>query len=412
LYEDVQTNTQIKVKYYTDMSGFTNINDNTFYVQDIDGNKVQGTITPFNPSNRMVIFTPTFGLKGSTLYIVTLKKEIINETVPYPFSWYFITEDTVIPQVVSTVPVNGNDFFSPNEDIRVKFNKTMNINMLQEKIFQLTDSKGNSVKGSLIYDMENNYLIFTPDTSLVGLESYTATVFSKFQDMGGHSLTADYIWNFRTTKILSSAGGELKSLDKKIKLRVPKNALTSDTAISISRLATADIPSVPADSKLKSIKQAYSFEPSGLKLNKPITITLEYPDVNNNNIVDDYETGVDFAPSIDATKLGLFYYNSSTQRYERIGGTVDTATKTLTASINHFSIFGLFEDNNTYDEDLNIDINISPRIFDLSQDSSVDIGFNLKLSINGTAEIKIYNLAGRLVKTLKEGMNVNVEATM
>ncbi|MDD5066379.1 MAG: Ig-like domain-containing protein, partial [bacterium] len=360
-----------------------------------------------NPSNRQIVFTPVAGLKGSTLYIATIQKGIIAEAVPYPYSWYFITQDMVQPRVSSTTPNSGDDFFDPNEAISVRFNKTMNINMLQENIFSLKDSKGNTVSGSLIYDLENNNLIFTPENALLNLESYTAAVYSKFQDMGGHPLTSDYTWNFRTTQILSSAGGDLESSDGKIRLRVPKNALNSDTAISISRIPVSSIPP-SSNPNLKSIKLAYAFEPSGLTFNKAVTIKLSYPDDNNNGNVDDPDTKTDILPGVPETKLSRFYYNTETGSYERVGGTVDTAENAITASIRHFSTFALFQDDNTYNENLDItEINTYPRIFSPSKDGNLDINYNVKLSGTGKATVKIYNLAGRLVKELKNGMTVS-----
>lgn len=206
LYEDVETNAPVYVVYSMNMGGYTNFNDDTFSVHDLDGNKVTGTVTNF-PALKTVVFIPAGGLKGSTLYIVKITKEIIPDSVPRPFSWYFITRDTVVPQVVSTAPAQGDDFFNPKENVVVHFNKTMNINMIQENIFRLADSRGNAVQGSLIYDLENNDLIFTPETALNGLEAYSASIFSRFQDMGGHSMSGDYTWNFRTTQMISSAGG-------------------------------------------------------------------------------------------------------------------------------------------------------------------------------------------------------------
>ncbi|MDD5067062.1 MAG: FG-GAP-like repeat-containing protein, partial [bacterium] len=97
LYEDVATNTPLKITYSLDMSAYSNFNDTTFILQDIDGNRVHCTNSGFNPSNRQIVFTPVAGLKGSTLYIATIQKGIIAEAVPYPYSWYFITQDMVQP---------------------------------------------------------------------------------------------------------------------------------------------------------------------------------------------------------------------------------------------------------------------------------------------------------------------------
>ncbi len=406
--EDVETNTVIKVYYNSDMSSYTNFNDNTFYVQDAAGNKVSGAVSSFNSISNTVTFTPTGGLKGSTIYIVTIKKDIISDSVPYPYSWYFITKDTVKPVVVSTTPAANEDFFDPLQEIKLIFNKTMNVNQLQENIFELKESSGKEIDGSLTYDIENNILIFKPKTELNGVTKYIATLKSKFEDMGGQEIGSDYQWIFRTTRILTSSGGEISSSDNKIKLRMPKNAVTSSIALSISKLSTSELSSLPSDDNLRSVKLAYRFYPEGTKFNKPITITLSYNDNDNNGLVDDPDTGIDFSPSIDEKKLALFYYNESTHKYERIGGTVDTANNTLTAAIKHFSIFGIFEDLSSYNDDLAItEINTYPRIFKPSSDDHIDINFNVALTGSGTADIKLYNLAGRLVKTIISDMSVN-----
>ncbi|MBU1077039.1 MAG: VCBS repeat-containing protein [Spirochaetes bacterium] len=402
-FEDVATNTVIKVTYSVDMSSVTNFNDDNFYIQDLMGNKVSGTCSKFNPTNRTVTFTPYSPLDGSTLYIVTLKKPIISESVPYPYSWYFITQDTVLPKVLSTSPAEGDDFFNPTQTIAVNFNKTMNVNMLQEGIFEL--KQGDTViNGDLIYDMQNNMLIFQPKSPLDGLAKYTATVFSKFEDMGGISLSSSYTWSFRATRILSAAGGILESSDGSIRLRVPKNALRSDTAISVSK--TSNTPA-PADPMTRSAKLGFIFEPSGLVFNKAVTVFLTYPDADNNGIVDDPATGADFQPPLYASKLALFYYDKKSGKYERIGGTVDQVNKKVQATVKHFSTFALLEDNNVYDDDLEItEINTYPRVFSPSDDETVDISFNVKLKASGKADVKIYNLAGRLVKEVKTDMDI------
>lgn len=188
---------------------------------------------------------------------------------------------------------------------------------------------------------------------------------------------------------------------------MPKNAITSDTAISISRLPAVSIPAA-ADTALRSVKLGYSFEPSGLNFNKAVTIRLSYPDADNNGLVDDPDTGADLSPPVDETRLALFYHDSAQGRYERVGGTVDPAANTITASLKHFSTYAIFEDSNVYAEDLAItEITTYPRIFSPSQDGYVDINYSVKLTGSGKADIKVYNLAGRLVKELGEDMSVS-----
>ncbi len=406
--EDIATNTTIRVYYNSDMSGYTNFNDNTFYVQDLAGNKVSGTVSLFNPISNYVEFIPDNGLQGSTIYIVTIKKDIISDSVPYPYSWYFITKDTVIPEVVSTTPAADEDFFDPQQEIKIEFNKTMNVNQLQEDIFELKDSKGKTIDGTLTYDMEHNILIFKPLTELSGITHYIARLKSKFEDMGGQEISSDYVWNFRTTQILSSKGGIISSSDNNIKLRMPKNAVSSSIAISISKLNSTELSALPSEENLRNIKQAYRFYPEGSKFHKPVTIVLSYSDNDNNGYVDDPDTGLDFTPKVDEKKLALFYYNEEKNSYERIGGTVDTKNNTITAVIKHFSIFAIFEDSNNYQNNLSIkEINIYPRIFKPSIDEYLDISFEVELTGEGSADISIYNLAGRMIKNLTTDMIVN-----
>lgn len=73
---------------------------------------------------------------------------------------------------------------------------------------------------------------------------------------------------------IGAAGGELRSLDRSLRLSIPAGALDSDTAISIAEIAPADMPLPLKD---LGAARAWRLGPAGLQFAQPATLTLALP---------------------------------------------------------------------------------------------------------------------------------------
>ncbi len=142
----------------------------------------------------------------------------------------------------------------------------------------------------------------------------------------------------------------------------------------------------------KSIPEAlYDLGPDGQVFSQPVKITLLYPTPEN---------------GMDENMYRIFWYDGKNWRY--IGGNVDTAKNTVTAWVNHFSKFGVFEVVNT------ITINAQSykpqeKILTLNKDGLNDVAYfsglqtaNFLTVANGGNEVvvKIYNIRNQLIRKL------------
>ena len=119
--------------------------------------------------------------------------------------------------------------------------------------------------------------------------------------------------------IVGAAGGTVASDDGVVSVVIPAGALFEDTAIEVTSLTTTP----PG-----GIGTAYLFKPEGLSFDIPVTIAIDYDELD---IPDGLaESGI---------TLGTFV-NGHQWRY-MMGGSVDTSANTVTGTTSSFSTYGL-----------------------------------------------------------------------
>lgn len=117
---------------------------------------------------------------------------------------------------------------------------------------------------------------------------------------------------------------------QKAKVAIPKNALTVDTDISITRLgaeAVADLADRNAAASRGGVLRhgkPYEFGPEGLKFKEPVSISLPY----DAGLSDNERSG-----------LRLAYWNSSAKRWELLDSSVDEKEGVVTGKTTHFSVY-------------------------------------------------------------------------
>jgi len=140
--------------------------------------------------------------------------------------------------------------------------------------------------------------------------------------------------------------------DNKSELRVPAGAMgngrfyvSANPIIEPLQIDPAAIVSAAAASASTgwiivpgTIREMAAFETTGIHsggFNKEISLTIYYPDANNDGIVD--------SVPLRATSLRMMTLNSGTGRWEPVSGSnVDPAKKYVTAAVDHFSVYALF----------------------------------------------------------------------
>ena len=116
-----------------------------------------------------------------------------------PYVWSFTT--IVLPQVISTVPVNGATGVPINLAISATFSAAMNkatLNSPATNFTLVTTLGGVNVAGTVNYVPVGSTATFTPNVALTPTTQYTATITTGAQDPAGNGLLNPYVWIFTT----------------------------------------------------------------------------------------------------------------------------------------------------------------------------------------------------------------------
>lgn len=105
--------------------------------------------------------------------------------------------------------------------------------------------------------------------------------------------------------------------------------------ITIKPVAEEKRPQVPAGALFQFAGYAYEVSPDSATFNPAITLTVEIPE--------------DVWNSLDLTgrQLTVKWYNKETGLWEDVQTTISPGTRTVTATITHFSIYALFTEQVT-----------------------------------------------------------------
>lgn len=129
-----------------------------------------------------------------------------------------------------------------------------------------------------------------------------------------------------STMINAATGGSTGLLGQ-IMLDIPPGALNTDTNIEI--LPLKGTPFNPPLSSRTLLSNRYEILPDGTQFDSDITITMNY---------DPAELA---AKGLDENTIDIVFYDVLKQDWISIGGTVNVATNTVTAQVNHFTAFGM-----------------------------------------------------------------------
>lgn len=129
-----------------------------------------------------------------------------------------------------------------------------------------------------------------------------------------------------TQSVIGAAGGTITSQigsTTYATLNIPSGALTSDTEITIfiGPLPESVSPTVV------TVPRAFTFGPSGTTFLSPVSAVINY-------------TAEELAGG-DVKTLKAYIWDSQTQGWAETAGTVNKGLKTLTANLNHFSLYGV-----------------------------------------------------------------------
>jgi hypothetical protein len=176
------------------------INTTTFTVTGPGVTPVAGVVTY---AASTATFTPSTALALNTLYTATITTgatDVFGNALAANFVWSFTTSTIACaaPTVISVAPPNGATAICPNTLVTATFSEAMKSSTINTATFTLTGPGVTPVAGTVTYVASSDVATFTPTNPLALSTTYTATITTGAQDLGGDPLGSNYVWSFTT----------------------------------------------------------------------------------------------------------------------------------------------------------------------------------------------------------------------
>jgi hypothetical protein len=111
------------------------------------------------------------------------------------------TSDTTAPMVSLVNPADLGTGICLEASVNATFNEAMNASTITAGVFALrsdSQSPGEAVAGTIVYDTAGKSASFTPTRSMNANTRYTATISNGAKDLAGNALANSKIWTFTT----------------------------------------------------------------------------------------------------------------------------------------------------------------------------------------------------------------------
>ncbi|MHB9154168.1 MAG: T9SS type B sorting domain-containing protein [Endomicrobiales bacterium] len=173
-------------------------------------------------------------------------------------------------------------------------------------------------------------------------------------------------------------------LDGNTALVIPPGALASPIPLTIEQKNPSEYRTTGGLAISDHPSAIFELGPSGTVFVKPVTLTLLYPDLDND--------GREDVSGFNENLLRLFWWDGFEWRF--LGGQVDTVQNTVTVQVMHFSLYAAFGAA----EPLPEDYRPKERIITPNGDGKNDFA---AFGLSGGYVIRIFDTAGRPVRTLE-----------
>jgi len=232
---NIERNKVIEINFSEEMNAST-INAVSFMLMN-GSTVVPGAISY---SESTATFTPTNLLDAGTMYTVivtTAAMDLAGNALAIGYSISFTTAlETILPTIVSTIPLNNSTNVELNKVIEVTFSEEMNASTLNDLSFKLMKGTTN-VPGTITYLATTAK--FTPTNLLESNTNYIATVTTAVQDLAGNALATNTSWTFTTlnsapiqAKVNLGSAGDYVILAKTSINNNSTSAITGDLGLS------------------------------------------------------------------------------------------------------------------------------------------------------------------------------------
>ncbi len=176
------------------------------------------------------------------------------------------------------------------------------------------------------------------------------------------------------------------STDRNGSLYLPPNALNAATVVTVTRMSAV---SDPAPANITAIGVGYDLYPANTTLAKPGTLTMKWTAAEE----------VGYQPA----SFALYGWNTATSTWEKVGGTLNTAARTLTTAVTDFRQYAIMDDRSgagAATAGLSR-VNAQPRVFTPSGSGFSDhLDISFTLGAPEAVTIKAYALSGRMAREI------------
>jgi hypothetical protein len=360
---------------------------------DLGGNQVNLDSSRFDAvANTFTVYPQR--LVPKTYYLIRVSDRSSFDG-PADYMSYFVTLDSDAPSVVDILPADRDWLVGLQEPVKVIFNKAINVFTVDSSSFFVTGSTG-KIFGFYDFSTAADSLAgartsvsFTPGQSYEPNTRYTVTLSNHIQDNLGKAIDG-LSWSF-TTGAFDTIGVDGGSLTAgPFTLSIPYGALSSDATIGIGVIPPGELT---VDSTLDFTDLAVDLQPQ-LEFGQMVILSVNVPDY------------LSAAASLEHLKL--FTYDSTLGAWRYLGGTSSGSTVCL--ALDHMGRYGLFRTNVTKaDDSFGGSLTLIPRVISprtSSFDNRLNVAFSLSQPTDVTA--RIYDVQGRLMKTLLDGPTASV----
>jgi hypothetical protein len=201
----VPTTSTVSVTFDRAMSA-ASLTTASFTLECPAGTAVAATVTYAAGSNTATL-TPDAPLPPGTICTATVTTAAQSSegfALAADGRWAFTTATApqiTAPQVIATLPANGEANVATNSRISALFDRDMNAATITGATFTVTNTTlGTAVTGVVSYTPATRIAVFTPGTpgTLPANSAFRATITTGAADTAGNALAADYAWTFST----------------------------------------------------------------------------------------------------------------------------------------------------------------------------------------------------------------------
>jgi hypothetical protein len=206
-------------------------------------------------------------------------------------------------------------------------------------------------------------------------------------------------WAYETAPAVVSvtSGGDIYTTDGGVHLYFPPHAFARESKVDIVALADAVVPDTLSGGAGR-VLAGYGISWYGASLEKAATLEMSYAEGDTSKL--------------DGTLA--FYLFGADSTWHRLGGTVDASTGRISSPISGPGRYAVYGEAGRVSGPASLsDLVVTPRVFSPRGGfASEEVAIGFTLGRPGPVTVKVYNRAGRLVREVASGREMNAGANL